>query len=218
MEASTMTDQQALIEAKDDLEKVKTFLGSIIVMRGYGQDEYDGVLRTLKLLDAAIARGSCQRCEGTGYEGMSPSESMVDCRDCKTTGKAPAVEADAAKALELFPDKNGNGGFIQDLCYTVWEKCHNPTHEDGKTDWFTDTLPTVRAGIEKIRAALASPVEVEAVDMKKALIREHLDDGESAKDAQLKPFFQGLIAAVDTIAERYPAGVKIKQGKTEEKE
>ena len=55
----------------------------------------------------------------------------------------------------LFPDKHGNGGFIQDLCYTIWEKCQYPTHPDGKTDWFNDTLPIVQVGLEKIRAAIA---------------------------------------------------------------
>lgn len=44
-----------------------------------------------------------------------------------------------------------NGGFIRNLCFTVWQLCHNPKHEDGNTDWFNDTLPTVHKGVEQIR-------------------------------------------------------------------
>lgn len=47
-----------------------------------------------------------------------------------------------------------NGGFIRDLCFTVWSLCHNPTHEDGNTDWSNDTLPTVQKGVAKVRAVL----------------------------------------------------------------
>ena len=44
--------------------------------------------------------------------------------------------------------------FIGDLCYTVWTLCHNPTHEDGNTDWFNDTLPTVEAGQKRVKELL----------------------------------------------------------------
>jgi hypothetical protein len=47
-----------------------------------------------------------------------------------------------------------NGGFIRDLCFTVWSICHNPTHEDGNSDWSNDTLPTVQEGVKKIRDML----------------------------------------------------------------
>jgi hypothetical protein len=49
-----------------------------------------------------------------------------------------------------------NGGFVRDLCFTVWQICHNPTHPDGNADWSTDTLPAVQAGVARIRAELES--------------------------------------------------------------
>lgn len=39
-------------EALADLERVKEFLGATIVVRGYGQEQYDAVCRTLKMLEA----------------------------------------------------------------------------------------------------------------------------------------------------------------------
>ena len=49
-----------------------------------------------------------------------------------------------------------NGGFVRDLCFTVWQFCQNPTHPDGFADWSTDTLPAVQAGVARIRAELKS--------------------------------------------------------------
>jgi hypothetical protein len=39
-------------DAIADLERIKNFLGSTIVLRGYGQDEYDACCRTLKYLES----------------------------------------------------------------------------------------------------------------------------------------------------------------------
>lgn len=69
----------------------------------------------------------------------------------------------ASEHTELLPDlirdlcgDEVNGGFIRDLCFTVWSKCHNPTHEDGNTDWGNDTLPTVQEGVKRIREKLVA--------------------------------------------------------------
>lgn len=47
-----------------------------------------------------------------------------------------------------------NGGFIRNLCFTVWNICHSPTHKDGNSDWAEDTLPTVQDGVKYVRKIL----------------------------------------------------------------
>lgn len=47
-----------------------------------------------------------------------------------------------------------NGGFIRDLCYTVWQKARYG-YNGGPGDWANDTLPTVQAGVQRIRTALS---------------------------------------------------------------
>lgn len=56
-----------------------------------------------------------------------------------------------------------SGGFIKDLCYSVWVLCHEPKHEDGNTDWFNDTLPTVEKGKEIIQKHVNSMI-ADAID------------------------------------------------------
>lgn len=71
------------------------------------------------------------------------------------------ISPEAAELVRQICGTDLNGGFIRDLCFTVWSICHNPTHEDGNADWGNDTLPTVQTGVAKVRnmlhAALTSP-------------------------------------------------------------
>lgn len=50
----TMTKPHGEIEM---LEKVKAFLGGIVIMRGYGQEEYDIVCNLLRDLEATKKNG-----------------------------------------------------------------------------------------------------------------------------------------------------------------
>lgn len=72
-----------------------------------------------------------------------------------------STSPEAAELIRQICGTDLNGGLIRDLCFTVWSICHNPTHEDGNADWGDDTLPTVQAGVAKVRnmlrAALTSP-------------------------------------------------------------
>lgn len=52
------------------------------------------------------------------------------------------ISPEAAELVRQICGTDLNGGFIRDLCFTVWSICHNPTHEDGNADWGNDTLPT----------------------------------------------------------------------------
>ncbi|HEV7352547.1 MAG TPA: hypothetical protein VGN74_05400 [Brevundimonas sp.] len=48
-----------------------------------------------------------------------------------------------------------NGGFIRDLCFTVWNKArYGYGGEPG--DWANDTLPTVQEGIRRIREMVSA--------------------------------------------------------------
>lgn len=69
-------------------------------------------------------------------------------------GETAQVEAEVIEQ-EICGDAV-NGGLIRDMAYTVWQKCHNPTHEDGNTDWSSDTLPLVNVAVERVRKALSA--------------------------------------------------------------
>lgn len=70
----------------------------------------------------------------------------------------PAPAGEWQKRLQELCGDEINGGFIRDLCFTVWNICCYPKHSDGHSDWSNDTLPTVQAGIKRVRAMLvASP-------------------------------------------------------------
>lgn len=68
----------------------------------------------------------------------------------------PDIELTSAELERLLCGDEVNGGFVRDLCFTVWSLCHNPTHEDGNTDWSNDTLPTVQEGVKRIRHHIRS--------------------------------------------------------------
>lgn len=90
-----------------------------------------------------------------GYStGRSHAAEAVRRAALTSPPKAEAGEAEAAELIRQLCGTDLNGGFIRDLCFTVWSICHNPTHEDGNADWGSDTLPTVQAGVAKVRAAL----------------------------------------------------------------
>src|SRR5690606_5299411 len=67
---------------------------------------------------------------------------------------APEPKEDAEALLKELCGDEVNGGFIRNLCFTVWQICQNPTHEDGKSDWGNDTLPTVQNGVAYIRETI----------------------------------------------------------------
>lgn len=59
---------------------------------------------------------------------------------------------------------NTNGTRIRDICFTTFMRAREPNPDDGgKTDWLTDTLPTVDESIsemrDRLRAALAQEGE-----------------------------------------------------------
>lgn len=58
------------------------------------------------------------------------------------------------KQLEEMLGEGGRGYLtVRDLCYTVFMKAKAKNDEDGgPTDWFTDTLPIVEKGLQKLRA------------------------------------------------------------------
>ena len=81
----------------------------------------------------------------------------------EVTATPPAQSDEVAEAMQFLFGNKHKGGFVKDLCYTVWDLCHNPTHEDGNTDWFNDTLPTVEDGKkiiqEKVQALTTPPAQ-----------------------------------------------------------
>jgi len=68
---------------------------------------------------------------------------------------APSPQAGSELVKRLCGDPV-NGGDLRDLAFTVWQMCHNPTHEDGNTDWGNDTLPVVNLMVERWRTAITS--------------------------------------------------------------
>jgi hypothetical protein len=70
------------------------------------------------------------------------------------------------KALEELLGESGKGNLtIRDLCYTAFMKAKGTNDEDGgPTDWFTDTLPTIEKGLQRMRTEAAlSPEKEEGV-------------------------------------------------------
>lgn len=62
------------------------------------------------------------------------------------------------RGMEDLLGESGKGNLtVRDLCYTAFMKAKGTNDEDGgPTDWFTDTLPIVEKGIERMRRAALS--------------------------------------------------------------
>ena len=73
------------------------------------------------------------------------------------------------KRIVFGHQQSGINGYINQLCYNVWLRCHYPTHEDGNTDWFNDTLPMVDEHKAAIKELVNELVESETEKLVSAL-------------------------------------------------
>ena len=86
-------------------------------------------------------------------------EQMPSRADTASAALASPAKATGWPSREVLHDLLGddqNGGFIRDLCYTVWQKARYG-YDGGPGDWGTDTLPTVQAGVNRVRSLLLPP-------------------------------------------------------------
>ena len=138
------------------------------------------------LLEAAIGHienMEDKKCEGVVYNDKKTSlefcnevqRILLNFIDNATTAQETCKEnptQGGGVEKELCGDAV-NGGFIRNLCFTVWNICHNPTHEDGNSDWADDTLPTVQDGVKHVREFLQQALSEQAAEI--ARLREALE-------------------------------------------
>lgn len=68
-----------------------------------------------------------------------------------TREEAPAGAGEIAHWMTDLLGDDQNGGFIRNLCYTVWQ-AGRFGHNGTPGDWANDTLPTVQEGVKMVQA------------------------------------------------------------------
>lgn len=107
--------------------------------------------------------------------------------------------------------------FVGTLSYTVWNICHNPTHADGNSDWFNDTLPHVVKGqeiikghIEKIREATRQhPTPAQAQGERGKALESFRWIKALAGDAINEPSFRTAFAHIEAALSHAPEVVTL---------
>jgi hypothetical protein len=90
------------------------------------------------------------------FLGLAPRRNAVEIVDAVLSATHLPVARIEEVERWLLGDEI-NGGFVRDLCFTVWDR-------DETEDWSNDTLPTVQRGVKLIRErlkALTTSVAVE---------------------------------------------------------
>lgn len=111
----------------------------------------EGVVKALQRLE--VLRDQARN----GTPVTDPNEWEADELDAILATLTAREEAPAEGAEEIaywLNDLLGddqNGGFIRNLCYTVWQ-AGRYGYNGGPGDWGTDTLPTVQEGVQMVRA------------------------------------------------------------------
>lgn len=112
-----------------------------------------GARETFRKALMAYLFGACQPDNGGVFAWADDHSGEI--ADFVLAALRPAPDGgERERVLELFGDEQ-NGGFIRDLCYTVWNKARYG-FEGGPGDWGTDTLPTVQEGVKRIRQMVAA--------------------------------------------------------------